>query len=165
MMQYRPDVPSGRDGGSGEIIGGMALGLILGLAWELLSIWTDWRLGFSPPVWEIVVGWIGFSAFSAFVILVVILAALAFYSTSTQARNPQSYDAKQSVRRARGRAASFAIGLGGLMAFGGAVMWAFSKTGPEFAAYSGFSRFTTVIGAAVTFAAVLYIKKDPETPF
>ncbi|CAN5886922.1 hypothetical protein BH23ACT12_BH23ACT12_12240 [soil metagenome] len=119
MMGYRPDAPPGREGGAGEVVGGLALGLMLGLLWELLLIQTDWRLGFSPPVWEIVVGWIGLSAFSAFVVMVFTLAGLAFYSTNTVAKNSQSWDAKQGVFRARRRAATFIIGLGGLMAFGG----------------------------------------------
>ena len=127
--------PDREEVGGGPIVGGLALGLVLGLLWELLFIQTDWRLGFSPPVWEIVVGWIGLSAFSAFVILVFGFAGLAIYSTNTMARNPQSWDARQAVADARVRAAAFTIGLGGLMAFGGAVMWAFSRTGPEFDEY------------------------------
>jgi hypothetical protein len=155
-MPYRPDTPTGREVGSGPIVGGLALGLVVGLLWELLLIQTDWRLGFSPPVWEIVVGWIGLSAFSAFVMLVFGFAALAIYSTNTMARNPQSWDA-------RVRAAAYTIGLGGLMAFGGAVMWAFSRTGPEFEEYGGFARFTAFMGVIAVLIAVVYVKKDPDS--
>jgi hypothetical protein len=162
-MPYRPDTPTGKEVGGGPIVGGLALGLVLGLLWELLLIQTDWRLGFSPPVWEIVVGWIGLSAFSAFVILVFGFAGLAIYSTNTMARNPQSWDARQAVADARVRAAAFTIGLGGLMAFGGAVMWAFSRTGPEFEEYGGFARFTAFMGVIAVLAAVVYVKKDPDS--
>lgn len=165
MMGYRPDAPPGREGGAGEVVGGVALGLIVGLLWELLLIQTDWRLGFSPPVWEIVVGWIGLSAFSAFVVAVFTLAGLAFYSTNSQAKYPQSWEAKQDVFRARRRAATFIIGLAGLMVFGGTVMWVFSRIGPEFEAYGGFARFTAVVGVFAVAASVLYLKKDPDHPF
>jgi hypothetical protein len=162
-MPYRPDTPTGKEVGGGPIVGGLALGLVLGLLWELLLIQTDWRLGFSPPVWEIVVGWIGLSAFSAFVILVFGFAGLASDSTTTMARTPQSWDARQAVADARVRAAAFTIGLGGLMAFGGAVMWAFSRTGPEFEEYGGFARFTAFMGVIAVLAAVVYVKKDPDS--
>lgn len=163
-MHYRPDTPAEPPVGTGGIVGGVALGLVAGLAWELLSIQTDWRLGFSPPVWEIVVGWLGFSAFSAFVMIVFTLAAVAVYWTSSIARNPQSWDARQAVARARQRAASFVLGAGGLAVIGGVVMWAAGRTGPEFEAYAGFARFTAIVGVVTVVGSVLYLKRDPDKP-
>lgn len=165
MMGYRPDAPVERSGGAGEIIAGVAAGLLLGLLWELLSISTDWRLGFSPPVWEIVVGWIGRSAFSAFVLSVFSVAALLLYSYNTITQNPQSYEARKDVFRARTRAAAFNIGLGVLMAFGGLTIWVFSRTGPEFDEFSGLARFGTFAGVVAGVAAYFYLKKGPEPPF
>ena len=163
-MNYRPDAPAERELATGPVVGGVASGLLIGLAWELLSIQTDWRLGFSPPVWEIVVGWIGLSSISAFAILVITLSGLALYSTNTVARNPQSYDARQAVAAARVRAAAFAVGLGGLMVFGGVTLWVFSGNGPVFAGYRDFAKFTTVVGILAIAGAIFYLKKDPEPP-
>lgn len=165
MMGYRPDAPTERSGGAGEIVAGVAIGLLVGLLWELLTISTDWRLGFSPPVWEIVVGWIGLSAFSAFVLSVVAVAGLLLYSYNKITRNPQSYDARKDVFRARTKVAAFNIGLGVLMAFGGVVLWVFSRTGPEFDEYSGLARFGVFAGVLAGVAAYFYLKKGPEPPF
>lgn len=157
-MDYLPEERSE----SGPLVAAVALGLAIGLAWELLAIQSEWRLGFSPPVWEIVVGWLGFSAFSAFILIVVALAVVALYSTSVAARSPQSWDARQSVFRMRRRVAAFVIGAGGVAAFGGIVMWAAARMGPEFEAYRGFARFTAFIGAAAAVAAFLFLKRDPN---
>lgn len=162
MGGYRPESPGGNEMGTGPLVMGVAISLGIGLAWELLTISTDLRLGFSPPAWEMVVGWVAFSAFTAFVLLVVTLAVMTLYATRTVARNPQSYDARQDVARARDRAATFIVGLGGLMAFGGAVVWVVSKRGPEFAAYDGFSRFTTVIGIFAVLGAMVYLRRSLE---
>lgn len=157
------DHPPAEDaGGAGEIVGAVAGGLGLGMAWELLVIQTDWRLGFSPPVWEIVVGWLGFSAFIAFAMMIFTVAAVAFYATSKMVRNPQSWDARQSVLRAKRRAAAFVVGAGGLAVIGGLVIWGAGKIGPEFEGYVGFARFTIFLGIAGTAAAVFYLRKDPD---
>lgn len=161
-MQYRPDTPAEPSVGTGGVVGAVGIGLGVGLLWELLLIQSDWRLGFSPPIWEIVVGWLGFSAFSAFVMMVFILAGVAFYSTTSLARNPQSWDARQAVAQTKLRAAGFILGAGGLAVFGGLVMWVAGKTGPEFADYSGFARFTAFIGLVAIVGSLFYLKKDPD---
>lgn len=164
-MAFPPDFhPEERTIETGPIVAGLALGLLAGLLWELLLIQTDWRLGFSPPVWEIVVGWLGFSAFAAFLLIVVAIAAVAIFGTNTMARNPESWDARQEVFRARRRVAAFVIGLGFVAVFGGVVMWTSAQLGPEFDPYAGFARFTALIGGAAAVAAFFYLKKDLNQP-
>jgi hypothetical protein len=40
---------------------------------------------------------------------------------------------------------------------------AFSRTGPEFEEYGGFARFTMFMGIIAVLAAVVYVKKDPDS--
>ena len=161
-LDYAPDERP--VGVVGPLIGGVALSLAAGLAWELLAIQTDWRLGFSPPVWEIVVAWLSFSAVSGFLLMVLALAATAFYATKVYARNPQSWDARQSVGRAKRKVAALLIGAGGVAAFGGIVTWIASRMGPEFEAYGGFARFIAFMGIVAVVGAVLYLKRALVPP-
>ncbi|HEX2053114.1 MAG TPA: hypothetical protein VHJ78_05220 [Actinomycetota bacterium] len=160
-MEYRPEQPPAE---TGPILGAVALGLALGLLWELLMVQSNWRLGFRPPVWEVVVGWLGFSAFISFVLSVFAFAAGAIYSTNVVARNPESWDARESMFRVRRRVAAFVIGSGGLAAFGGVVMWGASRMGPEFDTYRGFARFTAFMGAAAAVGAYMYLKRALDSP-
>lgn len=163
-MNYTPAPSPGSARGTGGVVASVALGLAIGLAWQLLLIQTDWRLGFSPPVWEIVVGWLGFSGFTALIMVVFIMAGIAFYSTNTVARNPQSWDARQSVFETKRRAAGYILGSGGLMVVGTGVMWVASTMGPEFASYRSLARFTMVLGIVTAAGAYFYLKRDPEAP-
>lgn len=158
-MSYRYEEPSE---GGGPVMAAVAFSLLVGLVWQLILIQDEWRLGFRAPVWEIVVGWLGFSAFAAFMMMVAALAFGAFQATGVAARSPESWDARQSVSRTKRRVAAFIVGTGGVAAFGGILMWLSGRMGPEFEAYAGWARFTAFVGVVAVALTIFYLRRGMD---
>lgn len=163
---YRPepeDPQQSPAGPAGGIVRSVAICLSVGAVWHLLLIQGDLRIGFAPPVWEIVIGWVGLSGFVGFVLMVISLAAAALFATGTSVRNPQSWEARQNAFSVKQKAGGYILGSGVLSSFGGVVIWASSLTGPEFRDYAGFGRFMALMGLVGILASLWYLKRDTTT--
>lgn len=136
--------------------------LVVGVVIEALRNWTDWRLGFSPPIWEIAVGWIGFSAFAAIAATGFILGGVGFYSAHVRTNRPHSFGAKEDLIRVKRNAAVSMIGAGLLATFGGFILWIYGDLGPEFTAFVGLARLTMFLGLLTVIGAFMYAKKEHD---
>lgn len=134
--------------------------LFAGAVIELLRNWSDWRLGFRPPIWEIAVGWVGFSAFAAMAASGLILAGVGLYSAHVRTNRAHSYSAKERLIQVKARAALSLIGAAMLAVFGGLVLWVAGRMGPEFQAYGGLARLATFGGLIIGVSAYLYANKE-----
>lgn len=153
--------PQSRSTGGGVFLTLLAC-LVAGVVIEFLRNFNDWRLGFSPPIWEIAVGWIGFSGFAAIAAAGFILGGVGFYSAHIRTNRPHSYTAKEQLIVVKHRAALSLIGAGILATFGGFILWLYGQLGPEFRAYVGLARFTAFLGAATVIGAFTYARKDHD---
>ncbi|MEX2587232.1 MAG: hypothetical protein WD602_04465 [Actinomycetota bacterium] len=137
--------------------------LAAGAVIETLRNWSDWRLGFSPPVWEIAVGWVGFSALSAIAACGFILGGVGFYSAHVRTNRAHSYAAKERLIEVKYKAALALIGAGMLAVFGGLVLWIYGNMGPEFEAYVGLARMATLLGLAAGAGAYFYANQEHDS--
>lgn len=136
--------------------------LVAGALIEVLRNWADWQLGFSAPVWEIVVGWIGSSALSAIAASGLILGGVGFYSVHVRTNKAHSYEAKERLIEVKHKAALSLIGAGMLAVFGGLMLWLSGNLGPEFQPYGGLARLTTFLGMALAIGGYFYADKQHD---
>lgn len=136
--------------------------LVAGAVIEVLRNWADWQLGFSAPIWEVIVGWIGSSALSAVAASGLILGGLGFYSVHVRTNRAHSYEAKERLIEVKQTVALSLIGAGMLAAFGGLVLWLSGNLGPEFRPYAGLARLTTFFGLALAVGAYFYANKEHD---